>query len=158
MKLFQSLLALALMLPALCFGVASTVTVASEDLKTFCPNFGLCSTGKKITVTATADSTDGSYVTKAIEMRGFIVKVVTNPGATAPTDNYDIALNGPEDTALDSLGGALANRDTANTEQVYPVISGATVPVYVNGKPTLAITGNSVNSAVTVITFYMLNP
>lgn len=48
---------------------------------------------------------------------GQIFRVVTNPdGTDAPTDNYDIVLN-DEDT-VDLAQGLLANRDTANNEDV----------------------------------------
>jgi hypothetical protein len=42
---------------------------------------------------------------------------VTNPGATAPTDNYDIVVNDAD--GVDVAAGVLANRDTANSEQAY---------------------------------------
>ena len=43
---------------------------------------------------------------------------MTNPGATAPTDNYDIVVNDAD--SVDVAAGVLANRDTANSEQAYP--------------------------------------
>lgn len=61
---------------------------------------------------------DGS-ASGTIDLEGTIEKVVTNPGATAPTDNYDITLVDAE--GHDVAEGALANRDTANTESAYPV-------------------------------------
>lgn len=49
---------------------------------------------------------------------GQIYRVVTEPGAmVAPTDNYDIVLKNA--IGVDVLNGALANRDTANSEQVW---------------------------------------
>jgi hypothetical protein len=82
------------------------------------------------------------------------MKIVTNPGATAPTDNWDFVLN--DSDGVDVLGGAGANRDTANSEQVYPTISGATIPVWLEkGTYTLAMSGNSVNSATGTVTLYL---
>lgn len=54
--------------------------------------------------------------TKAIS--GQALRWVTNPGSTAPTDNYDIVVNDID--GADVAGGVLANRDTANTEAAYP--------------------------------------
>jgi len=114
--------------------------------------------GKKITVSWTADAADGSLPNNLdLAMGGLVLKVVTNPGATAPTDNYDIACGDPNDSTLDVFATTLNNRDTANTEQVYPVVSGATAPVYVS-HCTLQITNNSVNSATGAIHFYVLKP
>jgi hypothetical protein len=42
--------------------------------------------------------------------------LVTDPGSTAPTDNYDITLT--DDDGVDVLSNAGADRDTANTERV----------------------------------------
>lgn len=115
-----------------------------------------------VTVSFVGDASDGSVPTLAIPMSGFVKKVVTNPGSTAPTANYDIALGDPEDSALDALGAALQNRHTSNTEQVYPLLAGApgtvsSTPVFLAGTYTLAITNNSVNSATGTITFYLVD-
>jgi hypothetical protein len=117
---------------------------------------------EKISVSWTADASNGSVPDTSIAMHGYIVKAVTNPGSTAPTSNYDITLGDPDDSALDVLGGALGNRHTSTTEQVYPLIAGApgTVtaqPVFVSGTHTLAIANNSVNSATGAIHFYLVD-
>jgi hypothetical protein len=79
---------------------------------------------------------------------GTITKLVTNPGATAPTDNYDILLN--DEDGADVLNAKGQNRDTANTEVVAPMIGDGTTTnqlVDVNGVLTLLITnaGNAKN-------------
>jgi len=51
-------------------------------------------------------------------VNGRLCKVVTNPGATAPTDDYDITIT--DSDGADVMGGACANRDTANSEQAVP--------------------------------------
>ena len=62
----------------------------------------------------------GAVAQKITELiSGRAVNIVTNPGATAPTDNYDVTLVG--EGARDVLNGAGLNRDTANTEDI-PVI------------------------------------
>ena len=112
---------------------------------------------KVITIDWTADAADASIPALSIELEGWLVKAITNPGATAPTDNYDITLGDPADSALDALGGALMNRDTANSEQVYPVASGATTPIFLCGTYSLAVAGNAVNSATGQIVLYVLD-
>lgn len=146
----RSFFALFFLWPGLAFA-AGTISLSPSELPY--PIMG----GQKITVTWVADSSDGSVPTLNITMAGLVLKVVTNPGSTAPTDNYDIACGDPSDSALDVFAGALLNRDTATTEQVYPVVSGATAPVLVT-TCTLAITNNSVNSATGTIDFYVLRP
>lgn len=110
-------------------------------------------TVEKITVTMVGDSSDGTVPNLTIPMFGTLVKVVTNPGATAPSDNYDLALGDPDDSALDVLGTALANRATATTQQVYPLVN--TRPVLLVGSHTLSVANTSVNSAIIVIFFYL---
>lgn len=117
---------------------------------------------EKITVSFVGDSANGGVPNTSIPMQGHIIKIVTNPGSTAPTSNYDIALGDPDDSTLDVLGGAIANRHTTTTEQVYPMIAGSpgTVssrPVFVSGTHTLAISNNSVNSATGDIHFYLVD-
>ena len=114
---------------------------------------GLVEYGERISLTWTADASDGTVPNTSVTFSGWIVRVITNPGATAPTDDYDITVNDPDDSSFDIMGGALADRDTANTEQVYPVISGAATPVLAMGAHTVKISGNSVNSATGVIHF-----
>lgn len=47
-----------------------------------------------------------------------VLALVTDPDATAPTDDYDITITDPE--GYDVMQGAGANRDTANTETAVP--------------------------------------
>ena len=49
---------------------------------------------------------------------------VTDPGATAPTANYDIVLN--DELSADIFGGSLANRHTTSSEQAVPTIGAGT--------------------------------
>jgi hypothetical protein len=108
-----------------------------------------------VTTTFTADAADGSVPVLSIPLHGFLLKVVTNPGSTAPTASWDLALNDPEDSALDAAAGLLFNRHTSTTEQVYPNISGATIPIFLAGTYGVAVSGNSVNSATGRIIFYI---
>lgn len=72
----------------------------------------------KVAVVTWTSAADGSF-TADVELDGEILKVVTNPdGTVAPTDNYDITL--VDEDGIDIAAGLLANRDTANSEEVYP--------------------------------------
>jgi len=64
------------------------------------------------------------------------------------TINYDIAINDAD--GLDVAGGLLADRDTANTEIVNMRSSVSGYPM-VRGNLSVALTGNSVNSATGTI-------
>lgn len=111
---------------------------------------------QKVSIAWTADASAATVPNTSITgLYGYLIKAVTNPGSTAPTDNYDITLNDPDDTSFDALGGKLIDRDTVNTEQVYPVITGAVTPVFLCGDYTLTITGNAVNSATGLIVLYL---
>lgn len=65
-------------------------------------------------------------------------------GALAPDDNYDVTLL--DEDGVDLLVGLGANRDTANTEHVAPMLgAGTNVPVVVVGRiqPVVANAGAS---------------
>lgn len=101
----------------------------------------------------TSDSTGAASA--SLDLNGVLLRVVTNPGSTAPTDNYDVTLLDRD--GYDVLEGGGANRDTANTESIKPV-SAATdsvtqLPTAVAGIHTLAI-ANAGASKTGSITFY----
>lgn len=109
-----------------------------------------------ITLTATADSADGSYPNTALatKISGKLLALETNPGSPAPTDLYDITLE--DGDGHDVLEGVGANRSTTNTEKVSAVYSTTEIHPEVSYADTLTlkIANNSVNSAVTVIKLY----
>lgn len=113
---------------------------------------------RKILVDWTSDDTTGAVSGTTKKIVGTLIKGVTDPGATAPTDNYDINITDEE--GLDVLLpcrtagnlGDLMNRDTANSEQVYfAVLSNDASPLATSIQPvvcdklTVAVTnaGNS---------------
>jgi len=132
--------------------MAGTVTITRVPLRA--PNEG--KKVEKIKIDWTADAADGSVPnTSVTRLYGWVVKVLTNPGSTAPTDNYDIELLDPDDSTVDALAGALANRDTANSEQVYPVATSAATPVFLAGDYTFKLSNNAVNSATGQVILYI---
>lgn len=85
----------------------------------------------------------------------FLYAIETNPGATAPTDNYDVTLEDID--ALDVLGGAGIDRDTANSEIAMPTLSAMpTMAPIASGGLTLKVANNAVASAVGVIRLYFV--
>lgn len=104
--------------------------------------------------TCTADAADGSFPATTLKalgvfMDGTILAFQSNPGSPAPTDNYDVTLVDAD--GVDRLNAVGMNRDFSVSERV--AVSGA--PVVAGDEVlTLTITGNAVNSAVTVLTIY----
>lgn len=103
-------------------------------------------------LTCTADAADGSFPTLDLASYGVwgtLLAIQTNPGATAPTDNYDITLVDAD--GIDRLNGVGLNRDTTSSERA--IITGA--PWVAQGETlTLTLANNAVNSAIVVVTLY----
>lgn len=149
-KFFLSfVLALVLMLPVQ-LQAAGTVTQTPTNSMHLCSSYNLCS----MTFNWTSDASGNADQESTFPIDGYIVKVITNPGATAPTDNYDITLTNSD--SIDVVHGTLANRDTSTSEEIVP-IPADNVALYggsaVFGKITLNVTnaGDSKVGAVTVI-------
>lgn len=151
-----AVLVLSLFFTGPAFAAGSSNAISLTEVK----DYGLSSEAKRVkivTIDWVADDADASVPDLELSLSGYLLKVVTNPGATAPTDQYDITFGDPSDSALDALGGALADRATATTEQVYPVVSGATTPIFLQGDYTLSLSNNAVNSASGQIVLYLVD-
>lgn len=110
-----------------------------------------------VDITWTADAAAATVPDTSIEnLFGFLIKAVTKPGGTAPTAASDAILGDPQDSTLDALGGALTDKITTTTQQVYPVVSGGNLPVYLAGDYTFKISNNAVNSATGTVRLYIL--
>ena len=123
--------------------MAGTVTVTHYEIGNI----------RQIVASCVADAADGSIPATVLPaFEGTIRSLATNPGATAPTANYDITLldqHGHD--VLQSLG---LNRHTSTTEKVPIVYSGTSIHPVVDEADVLTLTfaNNSVNSAITVVT------
>lgn len=98
---------------------------------------------------------NGSLTSTAITgglVYGVLLRLVTNPGSTAPTDNYDITLT--DEDGFDALGGVGANRDTTTTEEAE--IAMTSFQRLVANTLTFNLSGNSVDSATGVAKLYLL--
>jgi hypothetical protein len=105
-----------------------------------------------LTYNCIGDASNGGFPStgKYPDIDGYLERIVTNPGATTPTDNYDIAMN--DEDGVDVMGGALVDRDQTNSEDKVPLDAGAKDGrKYIKGPLTPVITNNSVNSAIVVI-------
>lgn len=110
---------------------------------------------RKVVATIVADAADASVpdtVLPAIE--GRLLALATNPGATAPTDNYDVTVE--DQHGHDVLEGVGADRHTTTTQKVPVVFSGTAVHPVVDGADTLTlkVAGNAVTSAQIVVEIY----
>lgn len=108
--------------------------------------------GNKFSIAWTSDASGNADVSVP-NMNGWLVKLVTDPGATAPTDNYDITL--VDENSIDALADTGLNRDTANTEQVYTLASGAQTPIFLTGTYTFTV-ANAGNAKQGTAVFYVL--
>lgn len=118
---------------------------------------------RKILIDWTSDSATGAVTGTTRKISGSLIKGVTDPGATAPTANYDIDITDEE--GVDVLGacvaaGRLQNRHTANSEQAYFFVENVdAVPLAMGVHPvvcdqlTIAVT-NAGNSKVGQLILY----
>lgn len=103
---------------------------------------------KTISWTAAADGSVADTVVDELYMKGYgfsLHSVVTDPGSPAPQDNYDITIEDAD--GIDILGGAGANRDTANTERALPLYGSVAAPAPLDGALTVKISGNNIPGA-----------
>lgn len=110
---------------------------------------------RRINFSCVADASDGSFPATALPaFEGRLIGLHTNPGATAPTANYDITLI--DGDGIDRLQGVGANRSTSASEQVPIVYASTSVnpPVSKDETLTLTIANNAVNSAIVVGNIY----
>jgi hypothetical protein len=107
---------------------------------------------KYIELTCTGDGsiTAFNFSPATYGVRGwYLYNVTTNPGTSAPTDNYDITLvSDGEDIA----GGSLANRSTSVTQTVQ--LSPATLGYHMADEiMAVTIANNTANPSTIVLTF-----
>lgn len=95
--------------------MAGTVTVTEQTHRTL----------KRIKWSWTSTSGGAADKVTTATFTGEVLTLVTDPGGTAPTDNYDITVTDAD--GIDVLAGAGANRDTANTEYVLAASLGGCV-------------------------------
>lgn len=125
--------------------MASTVTLTT--------NYNLGSV-RKLVYTAIAH-TDGVYTTATLPaFTGRLVELHTNPGGTAPQDNYDITL--VDQNGVDRLYGVGLNRHTSNSQAVAIIHASTSLNPIVHSSDALVLTiaNNNVNGAIAVIEIF----
>jgi len=88
----------------------------------------------------TSDGSGDVSGTDTGDREGEILRWVTNPGATAPSANYDIVVN--DEDGVDVAVGVLGNRHTSTSEQAVGLIGdGSTTDkaVFFVGKLSLVV-------------------
>lgn len=79
---------------------------------------------RKVIADFVTDDSTGSVAGTTRKIVGELIKIVTDPGDTAPSDNWDVVLTDEEGVDLsvhlsDAAIAALIARDTANSEETY---------------------------------------
>lgn len=102
-------------------GSSTTVTYDNGDMGADVGGKGCI---RRVLIDFTTDDTTGSVACTTQKISGELIKIVTDPGATAPTDNWDVVLTDDEGVDLsvhmdDVAIAALIARDTANSEETY---------------------------------------
>ena len=110
---------------------------------------------RKIVCVCVGDAGDGTFPNTVLpRIEGRLLDLETDPGATKPTDNYDVTI---EDAGgHDVLEGVGADRDDTNTEK-KPIVYAATAlhpTIDETDVLTLKIANNAVHSALTTISIY----
>ncbi len=105
-----------------------------------------------------ADASGAVTSTAISGMHGFLVKAVTDPGATAPTASYDITLKDTSDGVVDAAKSLLIDRHTSNTEMIFPVTAAGELPIFFEPDTyTFALANNSVNAALGDLWLYFVD-
>lgn len=115
-----------------------TVTMAYSETRSI----------KSITWTWTSDASGDVSGTDTKYIAGEALRWVTNPGAAAPTANYDIVVNDVD--GVDIAAGVLANRHTTTSEQAYP----AAATYHVFDGPLSLVVSNAGNAKAGTLTMY----
>ncbi len=101
-----------------------------------------------------SDDTTGA-ASGSFHIDGQIIRLVTDPGAAAPTTLYDITL--PDSNAFDTLQTLGANRSATVTEQVNIVISGTSVHPAINDTVTFTIANAGNSTQGQAVIYYIGN-
>lgn len=108
---------------------------------------------EKVQIDWTSDASGNADAT--VNLYGYLLKAVTDPGSAAPTDNYDITL---VQDGIDMAADLLLNRDTANNEIVYGIAKNSTdispLPPFLAGDHTFTV-ANAGNAKTGTVYLYL---
>ena len=77
---------------------------------------------RKVIADWVSDDSDGTASGTTDKIVGELIKVTTDPGSAAPTDNYDVTIVDEKSVNIVANcinASALGTRDTANNEETY---------------------------------------
>ena len=117
---------------------------------------------RKVIADWISDDATGAVSGTCKKITGTLIKAVTDPSATAPTADYDIAIT--DELSVNVLGNCVDNlvdRHTSTTEEVYLLVSNlaATDPAgnvhpIVCDKLTFAVTNAGNSKAGQIVLYY----
>lgn len=148
-------LAMVLLLVTMAMAADSVVTIETSSVNDGMEVVVFTWLANTTTGTVPATSTGTTWPDERMQKAGCIAKVNTNPGSTAPTDDYDITLTDAD--GVDLMGGELGDRDTADSEVAVPKIDTTFGCVVVTGPFTMNISNQSVSAATGTVTIYIIN-
>ena len=102
---------------------------------------------EKIQLDWQADAS-GAIADTSIVLSGYLVQAITYPGATAPTDLYDIVVN-------HASGVDLAQSQLANQSSTTAKLTRFSTPSLCEGTCTIKISGNIVANAQGTLILYL---
>lgn len=121
-------------------------TTATTAYRNYPLDSGDTKRGVVVTVVLEADAATGAFATASLTgLKGFVDFVRTTPGDTAPTDLFDVELQ--DSDSYDVLENKCHDMSNSAKMTRFPKVDGGTLPVFVDGDYTFAVTGNSENSA-----------
>ena len=127
-----------------------SMVYGAESLTQDYTSYGAMKVATLTWTTAAGGTFTPTAMSKSIN--GYVIMVETDPdGTAAPTDDYDLTLL--NSGSADIMGGALADRDTANTELTMPLLNGGYSGVAVQGPLTLTVS-NAGNSKIGVVKIF----
>lgn len=102
-------------------GSATTITYDNGDMGADVGGRGGI---RRVLIDFTTDDTTGSVACTTQKISGELIKIVTDPGSSAPTDNWDVVLTDDEGVDLsvhmdDVAIAALIARHTTTTLETY---------------------------------------
>lgn len=133
--------------------LAALILLPITSFAADCANIGTTYITQRLAnvrVTMTASASDATFTSCTVPMQGLLLDAIADGASPAPTDNWDFTLT---QESRDVLGGYGANMDTTTETSLKD--AGFTYQI-VNGRYTLAISNNSVNSAVIYFNFYVM--
>lgn len=106
----------------------------------------------KLKIAWTSAAGGGVTQVTTAKVSGYLVRCVTKPGATTPSDLYDLVIE--DEDGVDILAGGGANRSNSSNEQICPLLS-SVMPVSVRKSTlTVKITNAGDSKTGTIILYF----